>query len=188
MATVGAKYKSIKASFLFFFCTWQGFTLFPRATVKSIAAETNNWKITFINSGKRMFELSGIAEKLGCASAGTVSTFACVGPVYKCNIDIRLTGLLTFSRVGDSQQEVCGKKFQIAQAAVVLCHATVYLENLSSQYSCRWALRFSWSKAICLMMFLKPELYWLHPLSDLSITAWFLYRKTQDRKRSNHKW
>lgn len=92
----------INKSFLFFFCTWQGFTLFPRATVKSIAAETNNWKITFINSGKRMFELSGIAEKLGCASAGTVSTFACVGPVYKCNTDIRLTGLLTFSRVGDS--------------------------------------------------------------------------------------
>lgn len=56
-----------------------------------------------------MFELSSIAEKLGCACVGTVPAFACVGPVCKCNIGIRLTGLLILSLVGDAQQEVHGK-------------------------------------------------------------------------------
>lgn len=56
-----------------------------------------------------MFELPSTAEKLGCACVVTVPAFACVGPVCKCNIDLRLTGLLTLSLVGDAQQEVGGK-------------------------------------------------------------------------------
>lgn len=56
-----------------------------------------------------MFELSSIAEKLDCAYVGTVPPFACVGPVCKCNIDIRLTGLLILSLVGAAQQDVRGK-------------------------------------------------------------------------------
>lgn len=165
-----------KLAVSFFSCICQGFTLFPRATMKSIAAATNNWKIAFINSKKRMFELSSTAEKLGCACVGTMPNFAYVGSVCKCNINIRLTGLL--SLVGDAQQDVCEKK----PIPVQLCHFpnTVYLESHLSQYNCRCVLGFSQSKDTCSMMSLKPELYWLHPLSDFSITAWLLYRKTQD--------
>lgn len=56
-----------------------------------------------------MFELSSIAEQLGCACVGSVPTFACMGPVCKCSTDVMLTGLLSLCHVGDAQQEAHGK-------------------------------------------------------------------------------
>lgn len=84
-----------------------------------------------------MFELSSIVEKLGCACVGTVPTFACVGPVCKCNTDIRLTGLLTLSLVGNAQWEVNGKNnFRLLRLQLYFLTLLCIWKTVC-QYNCR---------------------------------------------------
>lgn len=80
-----------------------------------------------------MFQLPSIAKQLGYACVGSVPIFACMGPVCKCNTDIRLTGLLSRCRVGDAQQEPRGK-LRLQLCFVML----LYIWKASSQYDCKF--------------------------------------------------
>lgn len=128
------KHKLFKTCVFFSCSTWQGFTLFPRAAVKSIAAGTSY--LYQINTESRMFDL----PRLGYASVGSVPTFACVGLLYEYNTDIRLFRAPQPFLGGRCTARGLWK----AQASAVLCLVTVYLAVPLCQYDCKFVPVFRW--------------------------------------------